>query len=582
MYPFNKSRMKTVLSIVLLFLSITAYAQSGNNRTERITNFHSDIVIDTTGRITVAEEITVYAGGDQIQRGIRRQLPMYRKDKDGSRIKIEMDLLSVQCNGMESKYHTETDGENLIIYIGDGNVFLSPGYYKYTIIYENFGQIGLYDTFDELYWNVTGNEWDFKIEKASASIALPGGVSSIGTDCYTGKYGVNQSECSSEESGNTVSFTTTRVLEPGEGLTVVVTFPRDSIKRPPPPTEAEIFWNKFKRYICSGAGLALFGFYFLFTWRKVGRDPEKPVVIPQFKPPHDWSPATVRYIYKNGFDDKVFTVSLIDMAIKKAISISNDRKQYILNAIEEKETLSQEEKRVYETLFASKQSVVVKDSNHSLFSGALLNLFSSLRRSWNLNDYLRRNLLYAFGGAVLAFFIIVIYRKITGIDTLFDWVTIGFLFLLFVVYVIYVYLIKAPTKLGAQTQSELEGLKMYLKTAEEDRWNTLMPPEKTPELFEKLLPYAIALDVENEWCKKFDEVLKMAEYNPDWYTGSKPIIYNQFGNSLTRSFGSSLSSARVDPTVRSSSSRGSSSWSSGSGGGGFSGGGGGGGGGGGW
>jgi len=587
MYHFNKRRIITCLYALLLLLSVTVYAQSqvfdndinSDDRTERIVNFHSDIVIDTSGMIKVAEHITVYARGEQIKRGVRRQLPLYRNDKDGNPIRINMNILSVLCNNNETKYHTEKDGKNLNIYIGDENAFLSPGIYTYTILYESSGQIGFFDTFDELYWNVTGNEWDFNIEKASASITLPEGTSSIKTACYTGKWGSTQQACSSDERSNTVSFSTTHALKSGEGLTVAVSFPRDIIKRPPPPTSAEIFWNKYKRYICSGTGLLLFGCYFLFTWVKVGKDPVKPVVIPQFQAPHDRSPATVRYLYKKGFDDKAFTVSLISMAVKKAVSIFNKDKSYTLNATEEKETLSPEEKQVYETLFSSRQSIKVADKDHVLFSSASNNLFKCLRRSWNLNDYLHRNLIYAFGGAVLAFLLIVMYVKFTGTDSTFDWIAIGFVALLSVIYIIYVYLIKAPTKLGAQTQSELEGLKMYLKTAEENRWNALMPPEKTPELFEKLLPYAIALDVGNEWCKKFDDVLKQCNYEPDWYTGSQAFVAAQFGHSLASSFSSSLSSARIDPSAHSS---GSGSWSSGSGGGGFSGGGGGGGGGGGW
>jgi uncharacterized membrane protein len=159
------------------------------------------------------------------------------------------------------------------------------------------------------------------------------------------------------------------------------------------------------------------------------------------------------------------------------------------------------------------------------------------------------------------------------------WVTWLFALAMPAIYILYVYLIKAPTVLGAQTIAELEGFRMYLKTTEENRLNLLMPPERTPELFEKLLPYAIALDVENEWCKKFDDVLAQFNYNPLWYSGNGLFVASAFGNSFARSFTTSVEIARGNPT---SSSSGSGHWSSGSGGGGFSGGGGGGGGGGGW
>ena len=123
---------------------------------------------------------------------------------------------------------------------------------------------------------------------------------------------------------------------------------------------------------------------------------------------------------------------------------------------------------------------------------------------------------------------------------------------------------------------------MYMETAEEHRLNMLTPPEKTPELFEQLLPYAIALKVSNQWCKKFDNVLQKINYRPDWYDSDRDFSKAGFAATFTTlgaSFNSSVSSSGTD---RSSESSGSSGWSSGSSGGGHSGGGGGGGGGRGW
>ena len=64
---------------------------------------------------------------------------------------------------------------------------------------------------------------------------------------------------------------------------------------------------------------------------------------------------------------------------------------------------------------------------------------------------------------------------------------------------------------------------MYLGVAEEDRLNALNPPEKTPELFERFLPYAVALDVENRWAERFAGVLAAAGAGAavgSWYAGN--------------------------------------------------------------
>ncbi len=143
---------------------------------------------------------------------------------------------------------------------------------------------------------------------------------------------------------------------------------------------------------------------------------------------------------------------------------------------------------------------------------------------------------------------------------------------------LFYYLLKAPTLSGRQVMDQVEGFKMYMAVAEQDRLQALNPPEKTPELFEKYLPYALALDVENEWSEQFAEVLARAQvegrpYAPVWYQGSS---WNNLGAS---SFSDSLGAAFAGAIAASAMAPGS---SSGSGGGGFSGGGGGGGGGSGW
>lgn len=619
------------LFILLSMLSLNLWA----NDTEKIVRFHSDILIDTTGRIEVNESIVVYAKGKDIKRGIVRSMPLYRKDEDGKKIKMNFKLLSIQCNGQDEQYKTEIAGDYLDIYIGNSEVLLKPGIYTYLITYESYGHIGFFDTYDELYWNVTGNDWAFSIDETSATIQLPESVSFIDSKCYTGKAGSSQNDCISESSDNTITFYTKSRLAPNEGLTIAASFPRDIIKRPPPPTRLQSFWGKHKNIISSITIFILMGCFYFFTWRKVGKDPEKPVVIPTFKPPHDWSPGVVRYLLKRKYENKVFTSVLVGMAVKGIIRIVYESKKYTLEVVDKTKKLSHEEKGVFNALFSSNTSITVSDTNHTKFSAATSKLKSVLNTDWNIKDYYLKNIEYialaaffcvmfsllyitiidsqlAIGDIVFSspFLIMGVFlvfsaikqKSITNIIFLViglimfvptllsqfallftkEPLTVGFFVLMLTAFGIYVYLIKAPTVLGAQTMSELEGFKLYLKTAEENRLNLLTPPERTPELFEKLLPYAIALDVENEWGKKFDNVLKQIDYKPEWYSSTRPFMPGTFSHTLGNSFNSSINRARIDPSSSSSGSSGSGGWSGGSRGGGFSGGGGGGGGGRGW
>ncbi|MEJ5363933.1 MAG: DUF2207 domain-containing protein [Desulfosoma sp.] len=146
---------------------------------------------------------------------------------------------------------------------------------------------------------------------------------------------------------------------------------------------------------------------------------------------------------------------------------------------------------------------------------------------------------------------------------------------------LFYHLLKAPTRLGRKILDHIEGFRMYLSIAEKDRLGILHPPEKTPEHFEKYLPYALALDVEQEWCEQFARVLDAADdaqkpYRPTWYSGSR---WSTVGASSLTTFSDSLSGSLTSAIASASTPPGS---SSGSGGGGSSGGGGGGGGGSGW
>ena len=155
---------------------------------------------------------------------------------------------------------------------------------------------------------------------------------------------------------------------------------------------------------------------------------------------------------------------------------------------------------------------------------------------------------------------------------------IGYVALTLGLHGLFALLMRAPTPAGRIVMDEIDGFKMYLDTAEQDRLERMRSPALTPEVFEAFLPYAYALGVENSWCRRFareipEEIRQQAGYHPAWYNGRfhGTNALNHLGDNFSSSFSSAISAASTPPGS-----------SSGSGGGGFSGGGGGGGGGGGW
>lgn len=622
---------------LLIFLCcLTAFRLPAQER-EGIRSFHADISIGTDGLIMITEHIRVYAAGTDIRRGIFRTIPVYRTDARGRKVHVDIAILEVRKDGIAEMYKvSESSGEKKI-YIGQKEVVLDPGIYNYEIVYQTRGHVGFFDGYDELYWNVTGNAWMFPIDTATAAITLPAGGNIIRNACYTGESGSVAKDCAMQSPKPGVAvFRANGPLAAQEGLTVAVAWQPGLISRPPPPPAWQQWYENNKEGLLALIGALVLGSYFFFTWRKVGKDPEQPTVVPAFRPPNNWSPALLRYLYKKRYDPQVLSVALISMAVKKQIRITKEKgEDYVLYRLQ-KDTigLSTEETKLFIKIFEYREKVTVDKDQYRVFGPAVKALESSLERQQDTKKLFLKNIRQILIGLLLALVILVGYLLLvnmevsllllftlpfiltgipiflTGFKTFrasgcagIAMIAFGGIFaggpmiglagfwsqlpatsLLFCVAVvvatiIYVYAVQAPTPHGAVIAAQIAGFRMYLQTAEEHRLNLLTPPDRTPELFERLLPYAIALDVENEWGEKFRDVLEQTGYAPDWYTGP-PIHYSAFGQSFSNRFSSSVGSAQVSPSTGSSS--GSSGWSSGSSGSGSSGGGGGGGGGGGW
>ncbi|WP_371864859.1 MULTISPECIES: DUF2207 domain-containing protein [Rhizobium] len=155
---------------------------------------------------------------------------------------------------------------------------------------------------------------------------------------------------------------------------------------------------------------------------------------------------------------------------------------------------------------------------------------------------------------------------------------------IFALNVVFYFLMGAPTPLGRKMMDGIAGLRQYLTLAERDRMNMQGAPQMSPQHFEKLLPYAVALGVEKPWSSAFETWLATAAgaaaaaYAPVWYSGDfRP---GNIGGTIG-DFSSSMAST-IASTIPAPASNSSSAFGGGGGDGGSSGGGGGGGGGGGW
>ena len=287
---------------------------------ERVIDFHSDIDVSKKSVLTVTETIKVYASGNEIKRGIFRALPMIR-NINGGRTTVDYKIISIKVNGASEDYHIEKLNEVFNIYIGSKDVILNPGIYTYEITYQTRNQIGFFGKYDELYWNVNGTDWSFPVEHISAKIKLPEGADIIQNSCYTGIYGSKDGNCTYRKISSTeISFEASD-FKPEENLTIAVGFKPNVLEA---PSAISTYYNRHRdSFVFQVVGVILL-LYFVITWFRFGRNSKKPVVIPEFNPPKGLSPASIGYIESGEYDTSLLAANLVDMAVKKVISLKED------------------------------------------------------------------------------------------------------------------------------------------------------------------------------------------------------------------------------------------------------------------
>jgi uncharacterized membrane protein YgcG len=645
----------TLLSRCLLGLFLILAAVQPVRADEIIESFHAAVDLSKSGRMTVTETIRVKAEGYKIKRGIYRDFPLTFTGEDGALHRVDFSILKIERNGQEEAYKTEAIDGGIRIYIGDADVFIPRGEHTFSITYETGRQVRYRKDFDEMFWNVTGNAWEFWIREASTTIVLPEGVKPEATTFFTGPLGATEKNAQVLVEDNEVFFATTAPLDLHEGLTVGVKLAKGVID---PPTQNDEFWWQIKdrtNSILAIVAFAIVLLYFAWNWMRAGRDPSRGLVIPRWDAPMGLSPALVNYVANRGFSSNgwtAFSASAINLAVKGLVILDD-----LKGEVNFKPTGKSPDKalpRGEDVIYKEVKGVAVLPIN-KMNGRKFQKMGEDFRISIDkehTGKYYRYNLGIIIWGIILTvvaylaviffgtfdtkmlgvlvvpavlFVFVAIFSAVLGAiirsapstavkvmawmflsifwlamalvllvsavtlfdiaQTLDDKVALACCGGILVSAVFFTTFMGAATPLGRELMDGIEGLSLYLTVAEKDRMNLAGAPEMSPQHYEKLLPYAVALGVEKQWSTHFQQWLEAAgananyDYKPGWYSG-RDFDSRQFGNRMS-SFSNSLSTSiasSLPPPPKSSSS----GFSSSSSGGGSSGGGGGGGGGGGW
>jgi uncharacterized membrane protein YgcG len=617
---------------------------------EEILAYDVTIDVEPGGRMRVTEELRVRALGREIRRGIYRDVPTsFPRASRLGRIEAPFDVVSVTRDGAPEPYTVQGIGGpvgrgGMRVRIGNANVLLDPGVYDYTIRYETDRWIRFGDETDELYWNLTGNGWGFPIRSASARVRVGELSSTPELESWTGYEGSTTSTATSSwgEDTRTADFRTERTLQPGEGLTVRMTFPSGELT---PPTEAQMaqwFRLDWGGYVDAGYVVLLAVAVYLLMWRRVGVDPARGPMRMRQGPPTGYSPAALGFIEDRGYDASQLSAALVNMALLGALRIENEDGEWRLEKLDPDADLAPEERALFDELLGTRKRIHLTQSNHASLRAGIKAFRKSLAHRLE-REYFVNNRRWFIAGLVVSVlgFAAVAWRWrfaidptalflgfwltgwTAGVATLLyriwqqaraaratgnkaAWVATSALALFSIPFVgaelfvtgllltmvpshlvfaaltlgvtniVFYHLLERPTLKGRGVLDQLAGFQAYLG-ADDDR--AVPRTDDRVALFERYLPFAIALGLESRWADAFGDALSPTLDRPDaphrlpWFHHDRSTHdVRSFSTSLASGLSSTLSAASSPP----------SSGGSGGGGGGSSGGGGGGGGGGGW
>lgn len=568
--------MKALAALFLAALALFAAAPA--QAREEIRRFDVLIEVQRDGDVLITETIQVNVEGVEIRRGIFRDLPRYY-DLNGERLLYDYDIQSIERDGRREPYDTETEDNAFRIVIGDEDVLLDHGPHTYVLRYRAKNQVRYFNSYDEIYWNATGNYWRLPIAEARATIVLPSGARITQHSGYTGAAGGKDDAYRYRVEGERHIFETTRPLGVEQGLTVALGFEKGLIDPPSAADERALLWQ---RYGALGVLILSFGALFVFLYRgfqRVGRDPLKGPVFPRYEPPAGYSPAAAHHIYYRGLNGhRALIATLMNLAVKGRLNIdAADKKHTVLMRTPGQAAtpdLMPEDLTLETSVFDGVTTKTLGEKYDSDFTSAYESFRTKLGQRYG-SPYFRWNVGYTIVAIVASVAAIILAAILTVNWTV--WHTLA-LIALAGLNAAFMYLMPAPTEKGQQVRTEIEGFRLYMETAEKLQLNAVevgsaAPPPMTKERYEKFLPYAVALGVEEPWTKHFERLIpeEAASYAPTWSNMSGSNALRGISGALVANMSSGVTSAMPQ-----------SSSSSGSGGGGSSGGGGGGGGGGGW
>jgi hypothetical protein len=525
-HPRRPQLRLTCALVFALFLPATLFAKSW-----QISDFHDSMTVTHDGSLAVSERITLQFEGEW--HGIHRTIPVEYPGPHGTNYTLFLKVTGVTDeNGNKLRYesHTSNGYRDLKIYIP--NAVDATRIVQIDYLVRN--AIRYFDNYDEFYWNVTGNDWPVPIEHASAFVRFPeNAAGSLRAQAFTGTYGSTQHEATAQVDGAIISFETTNPLPMRGGLTIDVYIPKGILSEPSAFTRIAWFVGSNPVIFLPLWTLAVM---FALWWYK-GRDPDPgQSVAPMYEPPAGISPAEAGTLIDDTIHPRDITCTLVDLAVRGFIKIEEvnqpglvfHHKDYVFHLLKPQSewgSLAPHERVMLENIYAGGGTETRLSSLKNHFYTALPavreDIMSALRRKGmylldpeSANVYSFIAIIFILGPfAALQFF---------GIADFFN--SIGLLMVSVLISALIWWLfarqMTAKTINGARTRIAVLGFQEFIRRVDADRLKR-MPPDT----FEKYLPFAMALGIEQIWAQKFAGLIQNP---PSWYVSPTPYPMGGF------------------------------------------------------
>jgi uncharacterized protein (TIGR04222 family) len=565
--------------IAWLLLPVCWVAPAAAQHSLTIERLDAVIRVQPDAGLEVTETITAHFTGSW--NGIYRTIPIKYRTAQGFNWTLHLDQVRA----------TDAQGRPLRLEASRVRHYLKykiwvPGAEDATrtlvLHYHATNGLRFFEDHDELYWNVTGDEWDVPLQAVAARVELPAAATGIRSIAFNGAYGSTAQDATIETTGKTVATVMPHPLGFHEGLTVVVGWDKGAVTE---PSTAERAGGLLASNWPLGIPIPVFLLAFVM-WRRRGRDPRRRPITVQYEPPAGLTPGEAGTLMDNSADMRDITATLVDLAVRGYLRIEerDDRKlfglighrEYVLHRLAPPAGAGDpapHEQRVFDGVFAGHGDAVELSDLENRFYLKLPGITSSL-----FDELLQRGYYHARPDRVRArwvgsamFFGILVAGGGAAISGKLLFTPTPFLIagiLVALILLAFSRIMPARTTAGARALEGVLGFEEFLRRVESEHYKRVILDK--PELFDRYLPFAMAFGVEKQWAKAFDGIYTES---PTWYTGTGGVTFSPSRFSSNLATMSSRVGSTMSSSPRSSSGSGFSGGSSGGGGGGGGGGG---------